>query len=100
MSGGPAVRRSGPRFDPRLVVVIAGYALKACFPTKRRIGLALPAAGALLFAVLAHVIPERAPVGTVRQAKEALKPAEVQSAQARRHLKGKAQGRNTNDERD
>ena len=28
-------------------------------------------------------IPESAPVGTVRQAKEALKPAEVQSAQAR-----------------
>ncbi len=28
-------------------------------------------------------IPEAAPVGTVRQAKEALKPAEVQTAQAR-----------------
>jgi hypothetical protein len=28
-------------------------------------------------------IPESAPVGTVRQAKEALKPAEVQLAQAR-----------------
>src|SRR5262249_44885824 len=34
-------------------------------------------------------IPESAPVGTVRQAKEALKPAEVQTAQARQRLKGK-----------
>lgn len=31
-------------------------------------------------------IPEAAPVGTVRQAKEALKPAEVQVAQARLHV--------------
>jgi hypothetical protein len=49
--------RTAPRFDPGLVLVIARYALKACFPTKRRLGLALPAAGALLFALLAHVIP-------------------------------------------
>jgi hypothetical protein len=35
-------------------------------------------------------IPETAPVGTDRQAKEALKPAEVQTAQARRGLKAKA----------
>jgi hypothetical protein len=41
-------------------------------------------------------IPESAPVGTVRQAKEALKPAEVQSAQARKHLKGKARNRRKN----
>src|SRR6266480_1800124 len=35
-------------------------------------------------------IPETAPVGTVRQAKEALKPAEVQIAQARQAIRGKA----------
>src|ERR1700722_12604749 len=35
-------------------------------------------------------IPEKAPVGTVRQAKEALKPAEVQAAQARRGLRAEA----------
>src|SRR3989440_2245196 len=47
---------------------MAGYALRACFPTKRRIGLALPAAGALLFAVLARVIPDRAPVALAQVA--------------------------------
>src|SRR5438067_635946 len=41
-------------------------------------------------------IPESAPVGTVRQAKEALKPAEVQSAQARKGLKAKARSRRKN----
>jgi hypothetical protein len=41
-------------------------------------------------------IPESAPVGNVRQAKEALKPAEVQSAQARKGLKAKARGRRKN----
>src|ERR1700757_3260805 len=41
-------------------------------------------------------IPEAAPVGTVRQAKEALKPAEVQTAQARRGLRAKARGRRKN----
>jgi hypothetical protein len=41
-------------------------------------------------------IPESAPVGTVRQAKEALKPAEVQTAQARERLKGKARNRRKN----
>jgi hypothetical protein len=41
-------------------------------------------------------IPEAAPVGTVRQAKEALKPAEVQTAQARRRLKARARGRRKN----
>jgi hypothetical protein len=41
-------------------------------------------------------IPETAPVGTVRQAKEALKPAEVQSAQARRGLRAKARARRKN----
>lgn len=41
-------------------------------------------------------IPESAPVGTVRQAKEALKPAEVQVAQARKGLKIKARSRRKN----
>lgn len=41
-------------------------------------------------------IPEFAPVGTVRQAKEALKPAEVQNAQARQGLKAKARSRRKN----
>lgn len=41
-------------------------------------------------------IPESAPVGTVRQAREALKPAEVQTAQARRGLRAKARSRRKN----
>ncbi len=41
-------------------------------------------------------IPETAPVGNVRQAKEALKPVEVQSAQARKGLKAKARSRRKN----
>ncbi len=41
-------------------------------------------------------IPESARVGTVRQAKEALKPAEVQNAQARHRLKGQARDRRKN----
>src|SRR5262249_29958022 len=41
-------------------------------------------------------IPESARVGTVRQAKEALKPSEVQTAQARKGLKGKARNRRKN----
>ncbi len=41
-------------------------------------------------------IPESAPVGTVRQAKAALQPPEVQSAVARRHLSGKARQRRKN----
>jgi hypothetical protein len=41
-------------------------------------------------------IPESAPVGTVRQAKEALKPAEVQSVQARKGLKARARSRRRN----
>ena len=56
-----AARRSRGRFDPALVGVIAGYALKACFPKKRLIGLVLPAAGAFLFAALAQLIPEDPP---------------------------------------
>ena len=41
-------------------------------------------------------IPESAPVGTVRQAKEALKPAEVRTAQANKRLKAKARNRRKN----
>jgi hypothetical protein len=41
-------------------------------------------------------IPETAPVGTVRQAKEALKPAAVQMAQARKGLRSKARERRKN----
>ena len=41
-------------------------------------------------------VPEAAPVGTVGQAKEALKPAEVQTAQARQGLRAKARGRRKN----
>jgi len=41
-------------------------------------------------------VPESAPVGTVRQAKEALKPAQVQSAQAREGLRAKARNRRKN----
>jgi hypothetical protein len=41
-------------------------------------------------------IPEAAAVGTVRQAKEALKPDEVRSAQGREGLSGKARSRRKN----
>jgi hypothetical protein len=41
-------------------------------------------------------IPESAPVGTVRQAKEALKPVEIQTAQARQGLRANARNRRKN----
>jgi hypothetical protein len=41
-------------------------------------------------------VPESAPVGTVRQAKEALKPTEVLTAQARQGLRAKARNRRKN----
>src|SRR4051794_21045374 len=41
-------------------------------------------------------VPESAPVGTVRQAKEALKPAEVQTVQARAGLRTEARNRRKN----
>jgi len=41
-------------------------------------------------------VPEAAPVGTVRQAKEALKPAEVQVAQGRQGLRAEARNRRKN----
>jgi hypothetical protein len=41
-------------------------------------------------------IPESAPVGTVGQAKDALKPPDVQRAQARKKIRGKARNRRKN----
>ncbi len=41
-------------------------------------------------------VPESAPVGTVRQAKEALKPTEVQVAQGRQGLRAEARNRRKN----
>ncbi|AGA28550.1 hypothetical protein [Singulisphaera acidiphila] len=41
-------------------------------------------------------VPENAPVGTVRQAKEALKPPEVQVAQGRQGLRAEARNRRKN----
>src|SRR6202162_3034460 len=41
-------------------------------------------------------IPESAPVGTVQQAKEALKPAEVRAAHAPKGIKAKARSRRKN----
>jgi hypothetical protein len=41
-------------------------------------------------------IPESAPVGTVAQAKETLKPLEVRAAQARKGLRGEARNRRKN----
>lgn len=59
---GTGQTKSRGRFDPTLVGTIAVYALKACFPTKRRIGLLLPAAGAILFAFLSRLFPDSAEV--------------------------------------
>ncbi|OAI48458.1 hypothetical protein AYO44_07005 [Planctomycetaceae bacterium SCGC AG-212-F19] len=41
-------------------------------------------------------IPDKAPVGTVKQAKEALKPTEVQTAQGRKGISGHARNRRKN----
>jgi hypothetical protein len=41
-------------------------------------------------------IPEKAPVGTVKQAKEALKPSEVHAAQSRQGIKGNPRNRRKN----
>ena len=42
-------------------------------------------------------IPESAPVGTVRQAKQSLQPPEVQTAVARKHVSGRARNRRKNE---
>lgn len=51
----PGTGRPGPL---RGVTLVAGYALVACFPVKRRLGLLLPAAGAVLFGLLTHALDE------------------------------------------
>jgi hypothetical protein len=53
VSATPATRSSS-----RLgrVGVVAGYVFRACFPTRRRLGLLLPALGAVLFGLLAQVL--------------------------------------------
>jgi hypothetical protein len=43
--------------------VVARYALRACLPPRRRLGLLLPALGAILFGLLAHVITGETPEG-------------------------------------
>ncbi len=43
------------------VPVVARYALRACLPPRRRLGLLLPALGAILFGLLAHAIPDETP---------------------------------------
>jgi ABC-2 type transport system permease protein len=40
------------------LTVVAGYALRACFPAKRRFGLLLPALGALLFGLLSRAVDD------------------------------------------
>jgi hypothetical protein len=45
------------------VAIVAGYALAACFPRRRRLGLLLPAAGAVLFGLLVHALDEPAAQG-------------------------------------
>jgi hypothetical protein len=39
-----------------MTAVVAGYALRACFPPRRRLGLLLPAVGAILFGLLARIV--------------------------------------------
>lgn len=43
------------------VVVSAAYARRACLPAGRRVGLVLPAAGAVLFGLVAHAVTARTP---------------------------------------
>jgi hypothetical protein len=45
-----------PSFRLGRVGVVAGYAFRACFPTRRRLGLLLPALGAVLFGLLVQVL--------------------------------------------
>jgi ABC-type transport system involved in multi-copper enzyme maturation permease subunit len=68
----PTGNRSGPKRRPaaptipalKAVTTVAAYAFRACLPPRRRLGLLLPALGAVLFGVLAHAVvsdsPERA----------------------------------------
>lgn len=57
-SAGPSAGpRAGPSAGPAsLLSTLIGYTVRACLPARRRLGLALPALGALLFGLLAHVV--------------------------------------------
>lgn len=62
--GAVAPTRSGPAPAPaplKAVRVVAGYTFRACLPPKRRLGLLLPALGAVLFGLLTHVIVGQSP---------------------------------------
>jgi hypothetical protein len=45
------------------VGIVAGYTLAACFPRRRRLGLLIPAAGAILFGLLVHLLDKPAAEG-------------------------------------
>lgn len=55
---GPGRRKQGAGGGLRRLAVVAGYALRACFPRRRRLGLALPALGAILFGLLARALEQ------------------------------------------
>ena len=61
MRGGP-----GPS-APAVLPAMVAYTLRACLPARRRLGLLLPSAGAVLFGLLTHAVvsdsPERAFAG-------------------------------------
>ncbi|MGH9184330.1 MAG: hypothetical protein ACRD0U_00695 [Acidimicrobiales bacterium] len=44
---------------PNIFAAVVGYTLRACVPPKRRLGLALPCVGAVLFGLLATVVPDQ-----------------------------------------
>lgn len=52
--------RAGDRSPPPLGAVV-GYALRAGFPLRRRLGLLLPALGAVLFGLLTHLVDDPPP---------------------------------------
>jgi hypothetical protein len=54
----PAPRTPPAPPVPRVLATLVGYTLRACLPARRRLGLLLPALGALLFGLLTHVVAE------------------------------------------
>ena len=61
MSPKPVPAKQAPPAAPgpgavQAVVAVTGYALRACLPAKRRLGLLFPALGAVLFGLLAHAV--------------------------------------------